>query len=219
MDIQASSAILRLKGNDSNAVFYLDKKSSANYGYILYKTNSVNKFYVGLLGDDNYRINYGGSGAFIGLKVESDGDVSMSKDLNVNSKLSADEMFCNSNLEVSDDLTVGSVTVSAGEISKSATGTSNNLLPFAYGTITKTGTKTGCTSNVGTITKVSSGQFTVSISGLGSDYTVVITPYGSSAFITGAVYRRTDDKFNGLIWDTKNDKYYDGGFSFIVYKP
>jgi hypothetical protein len=214
MDVQGSSATLRLKASSMNAVVYLDRFGSTNHAYILHRTAGVNKFYVGLLGDDNYWINSGSSSTFKGLKVETDGDVDMSNDLNVDGSV-----FINENLEVADDLDAAGMSFSAGEITKSTTGTSNNLLPFAYGTITKTGGKIGCTSNVGTITKVSNGQITVSISGLGSDYTVVITPIGGIAYVTGAVYRRTDDKFNGLIWDTKNDKYYDGGFSFIVYKP
>ncbi len=214
MDIQGSSATLQLKGSSMNAVLYLDRKGSTNHAYLLHRTNGANQFYVGLLGDNNYRINSGSSSTFKGLKVETDGDVDMSNDLNVDGSV-----FINENLEVADDLDAAGMSFSAGEITKSTTGTSNNLLPFAYGTITKTGGKIGCTSNVGTITKVSNGQITVSISGLGSDYTVVITPIGGIAYVTGAVYRRTDDKFNGLIWDTKNDKYYDGGFSFIVYKP
>ena len=152
------------------------------------------------------------------LTSDANGIASWQSDLSVNDLTANGDVFINQNLEVADDMTVGSVTITAGELTKSTTGTSNNLLPFAYGTITNTGGKIGCTSNVSTVTRHGGGQYSVHITNLGTDYTVVITPYGLSAYITGAVIRYTDF-FNGLIWDTKNDKYYDGGFSFIVYKP
>ena len=167
---------------------------------------------------DAIRITDGSQGTGKVLTSDAHGNASWQSDLSVNDLTASGDVFINQNLEVADDMTVGSVTVSAGEVTKSVTGTSNNLLPFAYGTITESGGKIGCTSNVGTVTRHSVGQYSVHITNLGTDYTVVITPYGLSAYITGAVIRYTDF-FNGLIWDTKNDKYYDGGFSFIVYKP
>ena len=166
---------------------------------------------------DAIRITDGNQGTGKVLTSDAHGNASWQSDLSVNDLTASGDVFVNQNLEVSDDMTVGSISVSAGEISKSTTGTSNNLLPFAYGTITNSGGKIGCTSNVGTITKISTGQFTVNITGLGTDYTVVITP-SKGASVTGAVYR-SKGFFNGLIWDTKNDKYFNGGFSFIVYKP
>ncbi len=219
IDIQASAATLNLKATGANAIIYLDKKSSANHAYLLHRTNGVNKFYVGLLGDDDYWINSGSSATFKGLKVKADGSVATSGNLSVNSKLDADEIFCNSNLEVADEITVGSIAISGSEIQTTSTGTTNNLLPFAYGTITNTGGKTGCTSNVGTVNKVSTGQFVVSIAGLGSDYTIVVTPSVGLAYLTSTVTYRGTASFNASVWDTKNDTYYNGGFSFIVYKP
>ena len=169
-------------------------------------------------GDDDWGTQTVSTNATLTGDGTSAHPLSVTDDLNVNDLTANGDVFINQNLEVADDMTVGSVTISAGELTKSTTGASNNLLPFAYGTISDSGGKIGCTSNVGTVTRHSDGQYSVHITNLGTDYTVVITPYGLSAYITGAVVRYTDF-FNGLIWDTKNDKYYDGGFSFIIYKP
>lgn len=93
-----------------------------------------------------------------------------------------------------------------------------NMMPFAYGQISSSGTKNGCTSNVGTVTKAATGQYIVNIAGLGDDYSVLVTPnQGVSSLIACAV--RSTTRFTVTIWDTKNDAYFDGGFSFVVYKP
>lgn len=111
----------------------------------------------------------------------------------------------------------GSVILS-DELQTSQTGT-NNLMPFAYGNIQTSAAKNGCTSNVGTVTRVLTGQYRVEISGLGTDYTVVVTPNHGIAYLTGVVLGRTADYFVVAIWNTKDAVYADGGFSFIVYKP
>lgn len=96
---------------------------------------------------------------------------------------------------------------------------SDNMMPFAYGHILSAGTKNGCTSNVGTVTHLNTGQYRVNISGLGSDYTVVVTPNQGVSYLTGVVSGRDSDYFVVAIWNTRDDLYRDGGFSFIVYKP
>jgi hypothetical protein len=104
------------------------------------------------------------------------------------------------------------------ELHSANTGT-DNMMPFAYGHIQSSAAKNGCTSNVGTVTKVSTGQYRVNISGLGTDYTVVVTPNHGISFLTGVVIGRATDSFVVAIWDTKSDGYNDGGFSFVVFKP
>ena len=108
--------------------------------------------------------------------------------------------------------------VLSGELHSDNTG-ANNMMPFAYGYILSAGTKEGCTSNVGTVSKLNTGQYRVNISGLGTGYTVVITPNQGVAYLTGVVSGRDPNYFVVAIWNTKDDIYRDGGFSFIVYKP
>ncbi len=189
IDIQVSSATLGLKASSTNAIIYLDRKSSAYYGYTLYRTNGVNKFYVGLLGDDNYKINYGGSSGLTGLEVTPDGNVNMSDDLNVE-----------------------------GEVHTSTTGTTNNMLPFAYGTVDLNANKIGCTSNVGTVTRTATGQYKIEIANLGSDYSVMVTVSGG-AYVNAATAAKNTSYFLVNTWDTKNDEYKSATFSFVVYKP
>jgi hypothetical protein len=98
------------------------------------------------------------------------------------------------------------------------TGTAN-MMPFAYGHVLASGAKNYCTPNVGTIEKVSTGQYKVNIAGLGDDYTVVVTPNQGMSFLTGVVSARSSTLFTVAIWNTVGGAYADGGFSFIVYKP
>jgi hypothetical protein len=205
MDIQASSAILRLKGNGSNAVFYLDKKSSANYGYILYKTNGVNKYYVGLLGNDSYKINYGGSSGLKGLEVKTTGDVAMS-----------------GNLEVADDLTVGSVTISGSEVQTTNTGNAN-MLPIAYGSVRSDGTLiSGASSGNVSVSHPSVGYYAITITGVTYDYlncAQSVTLLGDIGFVrtgssSGKLLVYTYDVTGRDVDDKKNIM-----FSFVVYKP
>ena len=104
------------------------------------------------------------------------------------------------------------------ELHSSSTGTAN-MMPFAYGHIQVSAAKNGCTSNVGTVTNLSTGQYRVNISGLGTDYTAIVTPNHGMSFLTGVVIGRNAEYFVVAIWDTRNDAYIDGGFSFVVYKP
>ena len=104
------------------------------------------------------------------------------------------------------------------ELHAANTGTAN-MMPFAYGHISEAAAKNGCTSNVGTVSKYNIGQYTVNIAGLGTDYTVVVTTNQGTAYLTCVVTARSSTYFNVSVWDTKNDGYKDGGFSFVVYKP
>ncbi|WP_158867904.1 hypothetical protein [Maribellus comscasis] len=108
--------------------------------------------------------------------------------------------------------------VLSDELHSTATGNSN-MMPFAYGYISSAASKTGCTSNVGTVSKMSTGQYKVEIADLGSDYTVVVTINHGLAYSNAVVMGRNSAYFTVATWDTKSDGYVDAGFSFIVYKP
>lgn len=94
-----------------------------------------------------------------------------------------------------------------------------DMMPFAYGNIISNGTDNGSTANVEAVTKLAKGQYKIEIPDLGTDYTVIVTPNQGIAYLTGVVSARNETFFSVAIWDTKNDAYEDGGFSFVVYKP
>jgi len=104
------------------------------------------------------------------------------------------------------------------ELNSARTGEAN-MMPFAYGHISDDGTNQGSTSNVEAVTKLATGQYKVEIPDLGTVYTAIVTPNRGVAYLTGVVASRTDTFFTVNIWDTKNDRYEDGGFSFVIYKP
>jgi len=104
------------------------------------------------------------------------------------------------------------------ELNSARTGEAN-MMPFAYGHISDDGTNQGSTSNVEAVTKLATGQYKVEIPDLGTVYTAIVTPNRGIAYLTGVVDSRTDTFFTVNIWDTKNDLYEDGGFSFVIYKP
>ncbi len=128
------------------------------------------------------------------------------------SNASAMSIASSGDVSVSNNLIVGK------EVYNADTG-SNNLLPFAYGYVTSAGTLSSGTSNIDSASKASTGQYKVNITGLGSDYIVMVTPNQPTAFLTGVVTARGTTSITVAIWDTKNDAYYDGGFSFVIYKP
>ena len=174
------------------------------------------------MGDDDYWINLGSSSTFKGLKVKPTGDVAMSNDLSVNARLDADEIFCNSNLEVSDDLTVGSITISAGEIQKTSTGTAN-MIPIAYGSVNSDGTIiTGASSGNFTVDHPSVGNYKIAITGVTYNYTTCaqsVTLMGHAGFVrtgsaSGKLLVYTYDVTGDDDADKKNIM-----FSFVVYKP
>ncbi|GEM_PF-5626111 len=110
IDIHSNYAMINLKAISKHAGVILDRNSSSDLAYLLLRTDGDNKYYVGLLGTDTYRINYGGTSDLTGLEVKTTGDVAMSNDLKV-----------------------------AGEVHSENTGNAN-MIPIAYGTIKEDGT-------------------------------------------------------------------------------
>lgn len=94
-----------------------------------------------------------------------------------------------------------------------------NMMPFAYGYISSTGTKNGGTSNIGTVTKMNTGQYKIEIVGLTNECAIIVTPNQGSASLTGVVSARNTTAFSVTMWETLSSAYKDAGFSFIVYKP
>jgi len=106
----------------------------------------------------------------------------------------------------------------SGELNSATTGTSN-MMPFAYGYVTSAGSKNSGTSNFTSVTKAGTGRYTVNITNLGTGYIAIVTPNHGSAYLTGVVHARGTSSITVAIWDTKDDEYKDGGFSFVIYKP
>ncbi len=116
-------------------------------------------------------------------------------------------------LEIEED---GDVNIS-DELHSANTGNAN-MMPFAYGYVSSTGSLSSATSNIETVSKLLTGQYKVEISDLGSDYVVQVTGVGGSSFYLTKLMGMTSTYFTVSVWDTKDDKYIDGNFSFVVYK-
>lgn len=104
-----------------------------------------------------------------------------------------------------------------GKVSRSSTGMRNDLLPIAYGNVSDLGTLNVGSSNL-TVSKTSTGFYTVTISGESffyTDYIVIATP------IYPAISLRTNSGGGNLIINTYNESgtLVDSDFSFVVYKP
>ena len=206
LDVQNTSghAMSQVKAS-VNAHIIIDKGSDTKNGDVIFKTGGTAKFYTGLLGSNDYSIS-SISSSLKGLKVKTGGDIEMSDDLTVGG-----------DVEMSSDLSVkGDIEVE--EVHNSTTGTSNNLLPFAYGYIQVSGTKHNCTDNVGTITK-STGEYVVNVSGLGTDYVVMVTKNYGDPWVVCMVKAKSSSSFTVNMYNTKTDALVtNGGFSFMVYK-
>ena len=103
------------------------------------------------------------------------------------------------------------------EIHQTSTGDAN-MLPFAYGYITSAGNLSYGTSNIGTASRISTGQFKIEIDGLGSDYIVQLTGVGGSSYYLTKLMGMNTSYFTVSTWDTKSDSYADCAFTFLVYK-
>ena len=77
------NAIINLKSNTNSAFLYLDKKTAGYYAEIGFQVDGVTKFYTGLTNNGSYEINASTGNDIVGLEVESDGDVKVTKDLTV----------------------------------------------------------------------------------------------------------------------------------------
>ena len=83
IDIQRTSAILRLKGTTSNAVAVIDRAADSDEATTQYRTGGSLNFYTGLRPNKTaFRITGTTTSYLIGLEVEKDGDVIISKELN-----------------------------------------------------------------------------------------------------------------------------------------
>ena len=76
-------AYARLRSNSASSSFIIDKYSVSHIGQIIYQQNHVNKFFAGLLGNNNYRISTDRF-SLIGLEVQGNGNVLLSNNLTVN---------------------------------------------------------------------------------------------------------------------------------------
>ncbi len=77
------NAIINLKSNTNSAFLYLDKKTAGYYAEIGFQVDGVTKFYTGLTNNGSYEINASTGNDIVGLEVEPDGDVKITKDLTV----------------------------------------------------------------------------------------------------------------------------------------
>ena len=84
--------------------------------------------------------------------------------------------------------------------------------------VTSAGSLSTGTSNIGTVSKLSTGQYKIMIDDLGSSYVVQVTGVGGSSFYLTKLMGMSTTYFTVSAWDTKSDQYADCNFSFVVYK-
>jgi len=152
------------------------------------------------------------------LTSDADGKASWESDLNVNDLTANGDVFINQNLEVADDLTVGSVTISGSDVKTQNTGDAN-MLPIAFGKVSG-GNLYGHTSNVSSVEKDDTGKYKINISGFTAYNTTVITAtkMGGDPWVVAQVGSFSSGYIKINVYDIKNDDYIDGTFSFIVYQ-
>ena len=132
LDIYNSSGDVGLQLNSAQSTYIVLNRGVGEYAGINFKTDGDYKFRVGLLSDNYFSIHT--AAAHRGLTIDNSGNVSLTNNLNVDG-----DLFVNQNLEVADDFTVGSVTISGGEVQTTNTG-NTNMLPIAYGSVQSDGT-------------------------------------------------------------------------------
>ncbi len=168
------------------------------------------------------KITDGNQGAGKVLTSDANGKASWENDLSVNELTAEGDVFLNQNLEVADDLTVGSITISAGEIQNTSTG-SANMIPIAYGSVRSDGTIIADASSGNfTVDHPSTGKYQITITGVTYIYTTCaqsVTLIGHAGFVrTGSASGKLLVYTYDVTGDDDADKK-DIMFSFVVYKP
>lgn len=111
-----------------------------------------------------------------------------------------------------------------GSVSRNTSGLGNDLLPIAYGYVNASGTLIKGSSNIGTITNPTTGEYLISITGETINTSNIIVfgnTIGNSRHIVSFENSLPLGNLRVFIRDVSvNPSVYDnGGFSFIVYKP
>jgi hypothetical protein len=206
------------------------------YGALVFGTATESLASIGMSGTipDNLEIynlnggdimfNTGGIGWSISrLEIKSDGDVrvfsslEVLQDLNISGNVTmGEDVSMEQNLDVVNELTVGSIALSAGEIHKESTGNAN-MIPIAYGTINGNGTVLTSSGNI-TVTKAATGNYSIAINDENYSYGSYVTTATSVSLIGFIRTGSSGGKLIVLTYDASavaKDSY----FSFIVYKP
>ena len=215
LDIYNSSGDVGLQLNSAQSTYIVLNRGVGEYAGINFKTDGDYKFRVGLLSDSYFSIHT--AAAHRGLTIDNSGNVSLTNNLNVDG-----DLFVNQNLEVADDLTVGSVTISGSEVQTTNTG-NTNMLPIAYGSVRSDGTLiSGASSGNVSVSHPSVGYYAITITGVTYDYLKCaqsVTLLGDIGFVrtgssSGKLLVYTYDITGRDVDDKKNIM-----FSFVVYKP
>ena len=86
IDIIGRVSAIRLKADSTNAAISLDRNSSGYYSDILFSTSGIPNYWMGTLGNDNFRISTS-NGSLNGLQVSPSGDVNLSDNLFINGSI------------------------------------------------------------------------------------------------------------------------------------
>lgn len=108
-----------------------------------------------------------------------------------------------------------------GSITRESSGNNIDMLPIAYGQINPNGSIITGTSNIGTITNPSTGQYEITINGETLNNTDYIVSVSSSNSLNNVGAAFTGGKVRVFVRDLTNfpTQYTNGSFSFIIYKP
>ncbi len=118
-------------------------------------------------------------------------------------------------LHVSGNLLVtGTATFNSGRITGTVTGTSNNLLPLAYGKVSYEGNKISGTDNFTSANRVGPGEFNLFVTGANSSTVVVVS--AESYTVSRIIYRGAGWYSVQFMYLTTEGASVD--FNFVMYK-
>ncbi len=210
IDVHSASESAGLQLISTKHTYIILNRTAGDDASINFKTDGNFKFKVGLLlNEDVFSIVTTIDDK--GLKIDNHGNLNLTDNLTVDG-----DLFVNQNLDVADDLSVGSVTISGSEINKTSTGAAN-MMPMAYGFVTSNGTLKASSGNV-SVSRTALGKYMVTITGqsYNDDDFVAVFSHAHSRKSLG--HEESAGKIAVYITKNSDDAYDDASFSFIIYK-
>jgi hypothetical protein len=240
MIIDDASAILQLRSATVNKGFVqlsgdnlrLGTNSGNTDGDVVLRMDGTDmiEFQKTVSGGTFMQMNVNGVSTGV-LQTTSTGNVSLTA-VNANAQVQlGGEVFINNTanktgigtsspterLQVNGNIIVnGNAVIDDGKITGTATGSSYNLLPLAYGRVTMDGNKAGGTSNFTSADKTASGHFNIWVTGITSSSVCIVTCDNIAIGI--ANWMNVGHFSVRTFYPTLND-FADCAFHFLIYDP